>query len=457
MLRTLVLAGLVTLLGVTASEAQYQDSAPPDEYEYDDEYYDEELLGSPDYYDDDYDDGRGYSEPDIDIGIFGSLGHDGSWHFAAGFGWVWRPYAAASWRPYSMGRWVWTNHGWTWVSYEPFGWATYHYGYWARDPMLGWVWIPGYEWSACRVQFAYYDNYISWAPLAPPGYYCPQPWSTAGISFWFTIGASNFCDPYPVRHCVTPKYKSYYTQTVAYKSPDRHYVERYSGTPVRTSKVQFKNTTWSRGDGGSTKFTTRGERTKATFSKGGDSRGAKFSSKSNRVVTKSDRVVTKSTRSQKSESRFVAPRKSGSSGSYAMKGKSSQEVKRQFQTQESRRTSSKREAVKSQRAQQSNRAMRAERSSKQSKQQFRAPSQSRESRVVTRTERSSKQQFKSGAVREQRSVQKAQRAERTSRPSFQRAERSSGERKAAVSSKKSSGSRDVARTKSSSKGRGKAK
>jgi len=436
MLRTLVLAGLVTLLGVTASEAQYQDSAPPDEYEYEDEYYDEELLGSPDYNDDD----RGYSEPEIDVGIFGSLGNDGNWHFAAGFGWVWRPYASASWRPYSMGRWVWTNHGWTWVSYEPFGWATYHYGYWARDPMLGWVWIPGYEWSACRVQFAYYDNYISWAPLAPPGYYCPQPWSTAGISFWFTIGASNFCDPYPVRHCVTPKYKSWYSERVAYKSPDRHYVERYTGAQVRTSKVHFKNTTWSRGETTKAKFTTRG-----------DSRGAKFTSKS-------DRVVTKSTRSQKSETRFVAPRKSGS-GSYAMKSsKSRQEVKRQFQTSEPKRTLSKREAVKPQRQTQSKSVMRAERSSKQSKQQFRAPSQSRETRVA-RTERSSKQQFKSGAVREQRSVQKAQRAERTSRPSFQRAERSSGERKAAVSSNKSSSRRDVAKTSKSGsgKGRGKAK
>jgi hypothetical protein len=361
-----------------------------------------------------------------------------------------------------MGRWVWTTYGWTWVSYEPFGWATYHYGYWASDPMLGWVWIPGYEWSACRAQFAYYDNYISWAPMAPPGYYCPQPWSTAGISFWITIGANNFCDPYPVRHCVTPKYKTWYSERVAYKSPDRHYVESYTGAQVRTSKVHFKNTTWSRGDGGSTKFTTRG--TKAKFSSSGDSRGAKFTSKSNRVVTKS-------TRSQKSETRFVAPRNNGS-GSFAMKSKPRQEAKRQSQFQETRRTVSKREVVKPQRQTQENRVLRADRSSKQSlargtsshvrqttsKQQFRAPSQSRESRVVTRTERSSKQQFKSGAAREQRSsFQKAQRAERTSRPSYQRAERSSGERKAAVSSKKST-RRDVANTKSGSgKGRGKAK
>lgn len=418
MIRTLILAGLVTLLGVTASEAQYQDSAPPAEYE--DEYndgdyddYDEELLGSPDYYDGD----REYSEPDIDVGIFASLGNDGSWHFAAGFGWVWRPYASASWRPYSMGRWVWTNYGWTWVSYEPFGWATYHYGSWARDPMLGWVWIPGYEWSACRVQFAYYDNYISWAPLTPPGYYCPQPWSTAGISFWFTIGASNFCDPYPVRHCVTPRYKSWYSERVAYKSPDRHFVEQYTGAPVRASKVHFKNTKWS-----------RGETTKAKFTSRGDGRGTKFTSKS-------DRVVTKSSRSHKSETRFVAPRNSGSGG-YAMKSKPRQEVKRQFQTQETRRTFSKRATVKPQRetgAQHENRVMRAD--------------------------RSSKQQFKGGAVRQQRSFQKAQRTERNARPSFQQVQRGSGDGKAMSSANKSSGRREVAKTSKSGsgKGRGKAK
>ena len=441
MLRTLVLAGLVTLLGLTTSEAQYQDSAPPEEYEDeyndgDDNYYDEELLGSPDYYDDD----REYSEPDIDVGIFGNLGYDGSWHFAAGFGWVWRPYASASWRPYSMGRWVWTDYGWTWVSYEPFGWATYHYGYWTRDPMLGWVWIPGYEWSACRVQFAYYDNYISWAPLTPPGYYCPQPWSTAGISFWFTIGASNFCDPYPVRHCVTPRYKSWYSERVAYKSPDRHFVEQYTGAPVRASKVNFKNTTWS-----------RGETTRAKFTSRGDGRDTRFTSKS-------DRMVTKSSRSYKSETRFVAPRNSGS-GSYAMKSKPRQEVKRQFQTQEPRRTFSKREAVKPLRetgAQRENRITRAERSSKQSKQQFRAPSQSRESRMA-RADRSSKQQFKGSAVRAQRSFQKAQRTERNSRPSFHQVERGSRERKAMSAVNKSSDRREVAKTSKSGSGKGRAK
>jgi hypothetical protein len=260
MVRTLALAALVTLFGAGASQAQYQDSAPPDEQgapQYDTQRpydgYDEELLGPPadqrynddQRYDDSYD-SRGYSRPDVDVGIFANLS-DGRWFFTANFGWVWRPYEATSWRPYSDGRWVWTSYGWTWVSYEPFGWATYHYGYWNCDSRLGWVWIPGNDWSACRVQFAYYDDYVCWAPLPPPGYSCPRPFTTAGFNIWFTIGASHFCDPYPARYCVRPSYNTGYAPRVAYKSPDRNYVQRYTNTTIRTSTVQFKNKTFVRG------------------------------------------------------------------------------------------------------------------------------------------------------------------------------------------------------------------
>jgi hypothetical protein len=143
---------------------------------------------------------------------------------------------------------VWTSYGWTWVSYEPFGWATYHYGYWDCDNSLGWVWIPGYSWSASRVQFAYYDNYVCWAPMTPPGYACPRPFTTAGFNIWFTIGASHFCDPYPARYCVTPSYNSVYTNRVAYKSPARTYVQQYTHAPIRQTTVAFKNTTFVRGN-----------------------------------------------------------------------------------------------------------------------------------------------------------------------------------------------------------------
>src|SRR5678815_3965234 len=256
MVRTLALAALVTLFGAGASQAQYQDSAPPPEG------YDEELLGpyeqqqydGDQQYDDRYSDDRygdhGYSRPDVDVGIFANLSN-GSWFMSANFGWVWRPYAATSWRPYTNGRWVWTSYGWTWVSYEPFGWATYHYGYWNCDSALGWVWIPGYEWSACRVQWAYYDNYVAWAPMYPPGYACPRPFTTAGFNIWFTIGASHFCDPYPARYCVT-SYDNVYTQRVAYKSPGRTYVQQYTSAPIRESSVSFKHTKAVRGGGAMT-------------------------------------------------------------------------------------------------------------------------------------------------------------------------------------------------------------
>jgi hypothetical protein len=260
MLRTLALAALVTLFGAVASQAQYRDSAPPDEQgspQYDTQTpyngYDEELLGpyddqrhNVDRYDGRYDT-NGYSRPNVDVGIFANL-TDGRWFLTANFGWVWRPYASyAGWRPYRDGRWVWTSYGWTWVSYEPFGWATYHYGYWNCDAALGWVWIPGYDWSACRVQWAYYDDYICWAPLPPPGYSCPRPYTTAGFNIWFTIGASHFCDPYPAHYYVRPAYHTVYSPRVAYKSPARTYVQTYTRTPIRESKVVFKNRTVVRG------------------------------------------------------------------------------------------------------------------------------------------------------------------------------------------------------------------
>jgi hypothetical protein len=257
MVRTLALAALVTLFGAVASKAQYQDSAPPDQQnapQYDNQApppgYDEQLLGpyQGQQHNDDQDyDNQGYSQPDVNVGMFASLGNDGRWFFTAGLGWVWRPYAAAGWRPYSAGRWVWTSYGWTWVSYEPFGWATYHYGYWNCDSALGWVWIPGYQWSACRVEWAYYDNYVCWAPLPPPGYSCPRPFTTAGFNIWFTIGANHFCDPYPSHYCVRP---AVYGPRVAYKSPDRYYVQQYTRTPIRESSVRFKNTTFVRGTNG---------------------------------------------------------------------------------------------------------------------------------------------------------------------------------------------------------------
>ena len=360
---------MMTLFGVVASNAQYQDSSPPDEpnsSQYDterayDDDYDEELLGPRDderYNDRGYDD-RGYNEPDLDVGIFASLGHDGRWSFAGSLGWVWRPYTNAGWRPYSNGHWVWTSYGWTWVSYEPFGWATDHYGYWACDNQLGWVWIPGYDWSACRVQWAYYDNYVSWAPLAPPGYYCPRPYTTAGINIWFTIGASHFCDPYPTRYCETPRYDSgYYAQRVKYKSPDRGYVQRYTGASVRTSTVTFKHKALSRTEMGTTTFRSNPKRIAATTSHG-------------------FKPEVRNGNTSKNIGRFE---------NRAMKSRESKSVTRQFQPQEARRTQTTRQAVKpsrqtkSYRDAQQSRAIHADRPAKLAFNSARSP---REQRVVS--------------------------------------------------------------------------
>ena len=457
MLRTLMLAGLVTLFGATASEAQYQDSYPPDdqyvsEYETESTYdpsYDYELLGPPqDRYrdDDDYDGDRYYNEPDVDVGIFFSLGDHGRWRMTASYGWVWTPYHHAGWRPYSAGRWVWTSYGWTWISYEPYGWATYHYGYWARDPYLGWVWIPGYEWAATRVQFAYYDNYISWAPMAPPGYYCPQPWSTAGISFWFTIGADNFCDPYPYRHCVTPVYQSHYKQVVAYKSPSRTYVERYTGTPVRETSVKFKNTSWSKGSATSARFETRGGTTKFN-AKGGTTQ---FNTKS---------------RASKSETRaFNTPSVRKNADRTVMKNsKPSRQLTREFRAPE---RSTSRQALKPQRETKSRetRALRADRPAKQ-QQQFTTRSGGGESKRIAKAEPRREQQRRSieQPRREQRSskalkVSRSAGSERKSAAVERRSSGNGGERKSVTTQRKSEDRKSVASKKSGGReGRGKAR
>jgi hypothetical protein len=424
MLRTFVFAGVLMMLGASVSDAQYRDSYPREEQyvEYDDTYedpypgYDRELLGDPDYYDDDY----GYSEPDTDVGMFASLGYDGRWHLTAGFGWVWRPYVSVGWRPYTHGQWVWTSHGWTWVSYEPFGWATYHYGYWHSDPVFGWVWIPGYEWSATRVRFAYYDNYIAWTPMPYPGYHCPSPWSTAGVNVWITIGADRFCDPYPYRHYVTPRYKSVYRETVAYKAPARHHVERYVGSPVRTSKVEFK----------ATKYT----KTAPVFSdRGVSSRGAKFDRSPQRVKSTTSRELRTQTRT------YEAPKSvTRSEPRVTTKGKSRQEITRQPVTRKSQPQFSR--ELQPQRDVREQRMTRTERPSA-TKQQVTKAKRSGEPRVIQRAERTERQRPQ---------VQRAERVER-SRPQFQASRSSGAERKSASIEKRSPQNRvekrDVAKVK----------
>jgi len=123
---------------------------------------------------------------------FYELAEFGEWIHVHPFGTVWRPYAGSDWRPYIYGHWVWSDWGWTWVSYEPFGWAVYHYGYWHFDTFAGWIWVPEYEWEPVRVQWVEYDDYVCWAPMAPPGYLIPDPWDIHATDVWVVVNARNF-------------------------------------------------------------------------------------------------------------------------------------------------------------------------------------------------------------------------------------------------------------------------
>jgi len=393
-----MLAGLVTLFGATASQAQYED-----------EYYDEELLGSPDYQDE-YQGDQGYNEPEIDVGLFAELGHHGRWHFQASYGWVWRPYVTAGWRPYGDGRWVWTSYGWTWESYEPFGWATYHYGNWTNDFRLGWVWIPGYDWSACRVEWAVYDNYVCWAPLPPPGVYCPRPWDRGGLNVWFTVGAGHFTDPYVSRYCERPRFKSTYVQHATYRSPDRRFVERSSGRKIRTETVAFEH-----------RKVGRHEFKRAT----------KWSD-----VARPRTNYKPEARAYKPEARALRTTKGGERPEkYAMKTTPRKYESRQYRPQESTRKQSGYDRGGQVRKQSDVRPHRSE-------QQVRKQSQLRPQRSeqVARKYTGGKSARKQSEVRQQRSVQRDSKA--------YSATKRSGERKS-VSSESRGSKRDVAKGKSS--------
>jgi len=93
----------------------------------------------------------------------------GSWSYVAQVGAnCWRPRVPAGWTPYSLGYWRFTPAGMTWVSAEPWGWLPYHYGTWVYDALLGWLWVPGAEYSPAWVYWNYTAEWVGWCPI---GYY----------------------------------------------------------------------------------------------------------------------------------------------------------------------------------------------------------------------------------------------------------------------------------------------
>ncbi len=116
----------------------------------------------------------------------------GNWIDVGDYGRVWQPAVASDWRPYSYGQWVWTDRGWMWDSDEPFGWVVYHYGEWTQMPALGWVWVPGSEWSPARVDWYTEGDFVGWAPMAPPHASYPDVYHSGYENYWTMVPAPQF-------------------------------------------------------------------------------------------------------------------------------------------------------------------------------------------------------------------------------------------------------------------------
>jgi hypothetical protein len=95
----------------------------------------------------------------------GSFDQDGSWQYAAPYGYVWYPAVAPTWRPYYDGYWSPVPvYGWTWIDVNAWGWPTHHYGRWGFSSGA-WFWIPGARWAPAWVSWALAGDYVSWCPL----------------------------------------------------------------------------------------------------------------------------------------------------------------------------------------------------------------------------------------------------------------------------------------------------
>ncbi len=186
-----------------------------------------------------------YEEPYYD-GPFDELSPYGTWIETAPFGWVWQPYGSYGWQPYYQGNWARTRWGWTWVSYEPFGWATYHYGFWHYEPVYGWIWVPGDQWSPARVSWMYYGDYILWSPIPPPGYYIADPWDVHSDFIWVGVHVDHFTQNEIGRYKVrsprhvwggVPRVK------IRREAPAVEYIEVRTKVKVRTVDVGMKKFT----------------------------------------------------------------------------------------------------------------------------------------------------------------------------------------------------------------------
>ncbi len=182
------------------------------------------------------------------VGFHDELSPYGTWINVSSYGNVWRPYGYSSFRPYTNGYWGYTNYGPTWYGYEPYASYVYHYGNWVYSPQYGWIWIPGYDWHAGRVDWSYGGGYIAWRPSFPSGYSYGGYGAGYGggfgndYNFWVVIDADRF----GYRNYQPYAYRSSYVRDLfdrrvfrqRYDTFQRAELERIVRRPVRQLDVR---------------------------------------------------------------------------------------------------------------------------------------------------------------------------------------------------------------------------
>jgi len=86
------------------------------------------------------------------------------------YGKVWMPSANVvpqGWHPYPPCHWVNTKYGWYFQDNTPWGAIVHHHGRWAHEPKVGWMWIPGEEFSPGWVIWKTSEQWVGWAPTPP--------------------------------------------------------------------------------------------------------------------------------------------------------------------------------------------------------------------------------------------------------------------------------------------------
>ncbi len=122
---------------------------------------------------------------------------------------------------------------------EPYGWIVYHHGHWIFDPELGWIWIPGYTWTPATVEWMYFDDYVGWAPLPPPGYRIPDPWDDSRWIIWNFVIINNFHQEYIGNYIVPSRFAKPIQKTKIVKgSPDIKRIESVTNLRIEKLPVQ---------------------------------------------------------------------------------------------------------------------------------------------------------------------------------------------------------------------------